>query len=75
MIDLTADELFEIERALLREGQRLMEQKHNLQKLGFGDMVDDIEHKRENNDNLLKKIASMRVEHMTSWSVGGNNGL
>lgn len=64
MIELTADELFEIERALLAEKFRLMEQKRTFGKIGADNLVNDTENQIESSDKLCEKIASFRVEQM-----------
>lgn len=74
-IELTADELFMIERMILNENNHQTERKYKLKEIGADFMVESIESEIELNDKLLQKINQMRMNQtMKDLDKGKNNG-
>lgn len=64
-IELTADELFMIERMIMNENNYQTERKYKLKGIGADFMVESIESELELNDKLFQKINQMRMNQIT----------
>lgn len=64
-IELTAAELFMIERMILNENNYQTERKHKLEGIGADFMVERIKSEIELNDKLFQKINQMRMNQIT----------